>query len=46
MRQHQAGVIEKGSTRRRQFDAVRAAREQLSANLVFKVADLPTQRRL
>jgi hypothetical protein len=39
-------VIEKGSTRWCQFDAVRAAREQFGADFVFKVADLPTQRRL
>jgi hypothetical protein len=39
-------VIEKGSTRRCQFDAASAAREQLGTDLVLKIADLPAQRRL
>ena len=46
LRQHRAGVFEKGSTRRRQFDAACAARQKCGTNLFLKIADLPAQGRL
>jgi hypothetical protein len=44
LRQHSAGVIEKGSTRRCQRDATSCARHELDANLVLKVPDLTAER--
>jgi hypothetical protein len=44
LRQHDTGVIEKGATRRRQFDAAGSSRQELGADLVFEISDLPTQR--
>jgi len=37
-------VIEKGSTRRCQFDPASAARQELGTDLVFEISNLPTQR--
>jgi hypothetical protein len=46
LRQHGAGVIEKGATRRRQFDTASSSRQEWCANLVLKISNLPAQRRL
>jgi len=46
LRQHRAGVFEKGSTRRCQFDAASAPRQKLGTNLFLKISDLPAQGRL
>jgi hypothetical protein len=42
LREHRAGVIEKGATCRRQFDAASAAREELRTYLVLKISNLAT----
>jgi hypothetical protein len=39
-------VIEKHAPRRRQFDAARAASEQLHAELQLEIVELAAQRRL
>jgi hypothetical protein len=39
-------VIEKGSTGRCQVDTASSSRQELGANVVLKVSNLPTQRRL
>jgi hypothetical protein len=44
LRQYDTGVIEKGSTRRCQFDPASAARQELGAHLILKIPNLPTQR--
>jgi hypothetical protein len=41
LRQHHAGVLEEGSTRRCQFDTASAARQELRAYLVLKLSNLP-----
>jgi hypothetical protein len=46
LREHQAGVVEKGSARRCQLDAASAACQESRAYLVLKVSNLPAQRRL
>src|ERR1043166_1527591 len=46
LRQDQASVREKGSTRRCKFDAASAAHQQLGTDLIFKIPNLPAQRRL
>jgi hypothetical protein len=42
LRQHRAGVIEKGSTRGCQFDPAGAARQESRPYLVLKISNLPT----
>ena len=44
--QRQPCMVEKGPAGGGQFDAVRAAAQQLDADLVFEIADLAAQRRL
>src|SRR5712671_2252050 len=39
-------MVEKGFSGRRQFDAMRAAVDQLHADFRFEIADLPAERRL
>ena len=46
LHQRQPGVVEKGLAGSGQLDAVHAARQQLDADLMFEVADLPAQRGL
>ena len=46
LHQRQPGMVEKGLARGGQFDAVHAAAQQLDADLVFEIADLPAERRL
>jgi hypothetical protein len=46
LHQRQSGVIEKGLARRGQFDAADATGQKFDPHLVFKIADLPAQRRL
>src|SRR6202035_3713194 len=46
LRQCHAGVLEKGSTRRCQIDAASGTRQELGTYLVFKIPNLPAQRRL
>src|SRR6185295_9475687 len=46
LHQSQAGVVEKGLARSGQLDAMNAARQQLGADLVLQIANLPAQRGL
>ena len=46
LRQRQPGMVEKGLACGGQLDAMNAARQQLAADLVLQIADLPAQRRL
>jgi hypothetical protein len=46
LRERHAGVIEKGSTRKSQFDAASGTHQKLGTYLLLKVSNLPTQRGL
>ncbi len=46
LRQHQASMIEKGSTRRGQVDTASRSSQKFGAHLGLKVSNLPTQGRL
>ena len=46
LRQRQPGMVEKGLACGGQLDAMNAARQQRSPDLVLQVANLPAQRRL